>query len=383
MIFNIANKYLFLNNIYMASNNISPMKSFMHIRGPVKSLLLGFLLLNSPAFAAINLTDAPLNLSTGAGANVLFNMSIETPMGGGAYNDAPGSSPGCTGRKNIPSVGNNLGSCYFPTFDYIGYFDPLKCYSYSSNRFQPSDNASSDHSCDDGQSGRWSGNFLNWATMTAIDSYILTMTGGRRITDTTTQTIIERSLAIGFHRKAIGSSVTNSSSTVPLGSVTPFSNPWARITHPNNSSAFRLELSNRSSSTYNVRLEVCKQNASLRNKGLESNCIARTNGSVTYYKPEGLVQRNDEKMRFGVMAYTTDNSNTRQGSVLRSNMKYIGPELGTGAINPNREYNTDGLFIINPDGAPSGNSGVINYINKFAVLAGGYKSFDPVSELFY
>ncbi|MFK8027722.1 MAG: PilC/PilY family type IV pilus protein [Gammaproteobacteria bacterium] len=339
------------------------------------------------AHAAIDLTDTPLNLSTGAGANVLFNMSVETPMGGGGYNDAPGSIPGCTGRKSVSGVGSNLGTCYFPSYDYIGYFDTLKCYSYSSNRFQPSDIASPDHSCDDGQTGRWSGNFLNWATMTAIDTYILTMTGGRRVTDTPTQTVIERSLAFvagyAYHTKAIGSSVTNSSSGVPLESVTPFNNPWARIVQNSNTSTFRFEPSSGGNTTYNVRLEVCKVDNSLANNGLESYCVARTNGSSNYYKPEGLIQRNDNKMRFGVMAYTTDNSNSRQGGVLRSNMKYVGPELGTGINNPNKEYNDDGLFITNPDGASAGNSGVINYINKFAVLAGRYKSFDPVSELFY
>jgi len=348
---------------------------------------LVFLSTYNSLYAALDLADAPLNLKTGAGANVLFNMSVETPMGGGAYNDAPGSIPGCTGRKSISGIGNNLGTCYFPNFSYFGYFDPEKCYSYSSNRFNPTDNTSADHSCDDGQSGRWSGNFLNWASMTAIDTYISTMTGGRRIVDTTTQTVIERSLAFvagyAFHTKAIGNSVTNSSSSVPLESVTPFSNSWARIVQVNNTSTFRMEFSGGGNSTYNARLEVCKVNTALKNNGLENYCIARTNGTVDYYKPEGLIQRNDTKMRFGVMAYTTDNSNTRQGGVLRSNMKYVGPDLGTGVANPNKEYHENGLQITNPDSASSGNSGVINYINKFAVLAGGYKVYDPVSELFY
>ena len=349
-------------------------------------IFLSALFFSSSAYSALDLADDPLFLKTGAGANVLLNMSVETPMGGGAYNDAPGSIPGCTGRKNIGGVGNNLGTCYFPTYEYIGYFDPNKCYSYGSNRFTPVDNTNADHSCT-GKSADWSGNFLNWASMTAIDSYILTMTGGRRTVDTSSQTVVERSLAFvagyAYHSKAIGNSVTNSVSTVSLDTVTPYSDNWARIVQNQNSTQFRLERSGGTTNTFNVALEVCKENTSLANNGLESYCVARTDGTNNYYKPEGLLQRNDNKMRFGVMAYTTDNSHTRQGGVLRSNMKFVGPEIGTGENNTLKEYGEDGLLIANPESVSSGNSGVINYVNKFAVLAGQYKSFDPVSELFY
>ncbi len=349
-------------------------------------VFLSALLFSGSAYSAIDLADDPLFLKTGAGANVLLNMSVETPMGGGAYNDAPASIPGCTGRKNISGVGNNLGTCYFPTFEYIGYFDPNKCYSYGSNRFTPQDNTNADHSCT-GKSADWSGNFLNWASMTAIDSYILTMTGGRRTVDTASQTVVERSLAFvagyAYHTKAIGNSIDNSISSVDLDTVTPYGDSWARIVQNQNSTQFRLERSGGTTNTFNVAVEVCKENSSLTNNGLESYCVARTDGTNDYYKPEGLLQRNDNKMRFGVMAYTTDNSHTRQGGVLRSNMKFVGPEIGTGEANTLKEYGEDGLLITNPESASSGNSGVINYVNKFAVLAGQYKSYDPVSELFY
>ena len=368
------------HKLFLVARFSTKLRRSVHIF--ITSLFLG----SGSAYSAIDIADDPLFLKTGAGANVLLNMSVETPMGGAAYNDASGSIPSCTGRKNVSGVGNNLGTCYFPSYEYIGYFDPKKCYSYSSSRFNPSDNSSSDHSCDDGQSGRWSGNFLNWAGMTAIDTYMLTMTGGRRIVDTTSQTVVERSLAHDgfFHDKAIGDSVDSSDgsgTTVPLESVTPYSDNWAKIKNINDST-FTFERSGGSSSVYNVRLEVCKENTSLVNDGLESYCVARTDGTSNYYKPEGLLQRNANKMRFGVMAYTTDNTH-RQGGVLRSNMKYVGPEIGTGEVNTLKEYGEDGLLITNPESASSGNSGVINYVNKFAIEAGRYKGYDPVSELFY
>ena len=374
------NTRLSLHKSFLVANFSTKLKRSVHI------FITSLLLASGFAYSAIDIADDPLFLKTGAGANVLLNMSVETPMGGAAYNDASGSIPNCTGRKNISGVGNNLGTCYFPSYAYIGYFDPKKCYSYSSSKFNPTDNSSSDYSCDDGQTGRWSGNFLNWAGMTAIDTYMLTMTGGRRIVDTTSQTVIERSLAHDyfFHDKAIGDSVDSSDgsgTTVPLESVTPYSDNWAKIKNINDST-FTFERSGGSSNIYNVRLEVCKENTSLVNNGLEGYCVARTDGTSNYYKPEGLLQRNANKMRFGVMAYTTDNTH-RQGGVLRSNMKYVGPEIGTGEVNTIKEYGEDGLLLTNPESASSGNSGVINYVNKFAIEAGRYKGYDPVSELFY
>ncbi len=96
-------------------------------------------------------------------------------------------------------------------------------------------------------------------------------------------------------------------------------------------------------------------------------------------------------MRFAVMSYLRDNDHNRQGGVLRANMKYVGPLMpsttGGLIINSETEWNeTTGVFTANPnptDATASGvsNSGVINYINKFG--ANGYKSYDPIGELYY
>jgi len=68
---------------------------------------------------------------------------------------------------------------YKHPIEYYGYFDPNKCYTYSStaNEFQPSNfstqtgsdskgNAVYDRFCSD---GKWSGNVLNWLTMSRMD----------------------------------------------------------------------------------------------------------------------------------------------------------------------------------------------------------------------
>jgi type IV pilus assembly protein PilY1 len=113
----------------------------------------------------------------------------------------------------------------------------------------------------------------------------------------------------------------------------------------------------------------------------------------TSYKPEGLIQENSLKMRFGAFGYLLDNNQLRDGGVLRARMKDVGPEkLVPGlpnAPNSRKEWSeTDGTYVNNPDAADATatgygavNSGVTQYLNKFG-RRGGYKSFDPYSELY-
>mgnify|MGYP003625375679 FL=1 len=79
------------------------------------------------------IAQVPLHVSTTADPNVLFNMSVENPMGGAAYNDQPGTFPlGATCGGRITKGGGAVGSCYFASETYLGYFDPKKCYLYES-----------------------------------------------------------------------------------------------------------------------------------------------------------------------------------------------------------------------------------------------------------
>lgn len=348
------------------------------------ALLCG--LLNPPSATAADLafSNIPLYLDLRVDPNVLFNMSVERPMGGAAYNDQPGTPAACTGRKdNVGgnSSADNIGTCYFNNVEYIGYFDSRKCYDHdaSNKRFRPSGKANAKYEC----GGKWSGNFLNWATMTAIDEFIYTMTGGNRVTDNTTTTVVRRARKEHqddwFPIKAIGSSVNVATST-----VTPYSDSLLFIYNTDFGFQLGTTYSNATGSTpargpFQVAVVVCDPN-----EGLEPNCVGYGNGS--YFKPEGLVQRNAGTKRFAVTSYTFDASPGRHGGVLRSNMKYVGPmrpKAGGGTeANPTKEWGTNGLLINNPDGAGGGlNSGVINYLNKFSDP--GYKQRDPVSELYY
>src|ERR1700722_836470 len=135
----------------------------------------------------VPLADAPIFATSNVPGNMVFTPSVEFPT-----------------AISVANLNN-----YDDTIAYLGYFDPAKCYDYqynaaaeagstlvgSSSYFQPTAFASgtNGHSC----SGKWSGNFMNWATMQTIDPFRWALTGGYRSVDQTTypQTILEKAWA--------------------------------------------------------------------------------------------------------------------------------------------------------------------------------------------
>lgn len=98
-----------------------------------------------------------------------------------------------------------------PAFEYYGYFDPKKCYTYNTaddGSFEPAAASTPDAEgrlyCTSG-TAQWSGNFLNWATMSRMDILRKVLYGGLRsgkgsdtdkryaAGDTTTSTTLELS----------------------------------------------------------------------------------------------------------------------------------------------------------------------------------------------
>ncbi|GAA4426582.1 hypothetical protein GCM10023090_22820 [Acidovorax lacteus] len=79
-----------------------------------------------------------------------------------------------------------IDTTYKPDFKYYGYFDATKCYTYSSTdgRFNPAASATISGGrfvC--GGTGHWSGNFLNWSTMSRLDIVRKMLYGGFRSID--------------------------------------------------------------------------------------------------------------------------------------------------------------------------------------------------------
>ncbi len=99
-----------------------------------------------------------------------------------AYNDASDLN-----EDGILDVGYN------PDIEYYGYFDSYKVYTYSSanQRFEPL-RESETKKVDPGANNEWSGDFLNYLTMSRMDAIRKVLYGGYRSTDTTTTTVLER-----------------------------------------------------------------------------------------------------------------------------------------------------------------------------------------------
>lgn len=75
---------------------------------------------------------------------------------------------------------------YNNNYNYYGYFDSDKCYTYdktTNHRFNPVSWRNSETKSCDGTDD-WSGNFLNWATMTRVDAIRKILYGGYRAVDT-------------------------------------------------------------------------------------------------------------------------------------------------------------------------------------------------------
>ncbi len=177
-----------------------------------------------PSIPAINLSADPLYAAASGDKPVLaLALSVEFPTVGAQYVD-----PDNNGTSNDVT--------YSPTIEYLGYYDAESCYTYddagtgapsgqelSYKRFirrgpaiplstpntdNPTwtsrlcwDNSKS-YSKDDGttpaystaSNDAFSGNFLNWASSSAIDMLRLSLTGGDRVIDTATMTVLQRAI---------------------------------------------------------------------------------------------------------------------------------------------------------------------------------------------
>jgi type IV pilus assembly protein PilY1 len=162
-----------------------------------------------------------------------------------------------------------------------------------------------------------------------------------------------------------------------------------------------------SDSFFFSRVKVCDKDSAgkLADARNYTFCTKYPSGS---YKPTGVVQKYSDQLRLAAFGYLLDQTNSastppgRYGGVLRAPMKYVGAktfdingnENTQAGGNPAAEWNaTTGIYAVNPDAgsltgtnAGFGMSGVINYLNKFGrtgSVAGRYKNYDPVSELYY
>ena len=361
------------------------------IKSITKRFLLGLCLSSLLAFSVIsnsatNLADAPIFSTNSVPGNVALVISAEFPT----------------------ALGSAYTSGYSSAVDYIGYFDSKKCYVYNTNAdinknyFTPSGAATAARTC----VSKWSGNYLNWALTQTVDPFRYALTGGYRSVDEVNLTVLEKAWASGQ-----GGSVRTQIITANVATVTPYAWAGAKIRIAGLGNKFYISNGGLNTSGGTVtpanpivtptgvqpndptgtrvyeffaRVKVCESAANI-----EANCQPYG----TNFKPEGLIQKNALKLNFGAFGYLNDSNKQRDGGVLRAKMAPLGPfKTDPGSINvvnPTPEWDAGtGIFRINPDQASAtasgvSNSGVINYLNKFGLNTPGYKTFDPVGELYY
>lgn len=279
--------------------------------------------------------------------------------------------------------------------------------------FQIKKDADSNHKC--GFEDSFSGNFMNWASSSAIDMMRYALTGGDRIIDEVNRTVLQRAyLKSGwfgssyFPRKTIQNG--------DAAYVTPFNESTLKIVSCDNRILFGTGTgvaSNAPNCDVDTSTDVVENRVSSQNRG---NYLARvqvcgadegatrTDLCSKYganYKPEGDLQRYADKIRVGAFGYLTghDSSNSNlYGGVLRAPVKYLGENKFEApgfaeSLNGQPEWDAEtGVFYPDPIGSPesmtsTNQSGVVNYLNKFGRTnendLGAYKTNDPISELYY
>ncbi|WP_341247932.1 pilus assembly protein [Cupriavidus pauculus] len=355
-------------------------------------------------------------------ATTVPTVSISsTPLYGQSQNIHPNLM--LTLSVEFPTTGAAYRSAYDKSQNYLGYFNNTKCYTYNATNgyFTISGAASSNHEC----SSAFSGNFMNWASASAIDELRLAMTGGDRVIDTRTQTVLQRAMLRADFFKS-GSyfplkSIDGNGTTSAPSKVTPFSynklymascGNHIYFSDADDSTANCTSLGKYADVTdkkgavterrgFRVQVQVCDSNEATTRTDL---CYSYDGAN---YKPVGEMQRNADRVRFAAFGYLNDPTNNsklaqneRYGGVLRAPMKYLGDNAVNASLNtianPAKEWDAYGVLLQNPlNDATTGNSGVINYLNKFGRTmvtdlgkptdnpVGSYKTYDPLSELYY
>lgn len=306
--------------------------------------LLFILCMTSPASALntmVDYTSLPPVVADTVLPNVLVMIS----------NDYTGFYAGYPDKTN-----------YDNSVDYWGYFDPHKYYSGAAGgEFDPLgwtaiDPVTNkyDHYVPSGETNAWSGNFLNWVTMSHADFLRKALTGGRRSADTSSdggtrliRAYLPDSKKTYWKKRYAGSDL----------------NRLVPATYANNQNFFynyqdRMDIQNgdEDSLTWGSGIEV-STGICLKSM-LEESCTAYNNGQ--FYKPEGLLQRFYDKMRFALMSYMQENSND-SGGILRTQMMTLESHFSqtNGSLN---------------EGANS----MVAFINKYHS-----KGWDPLGEMFY
>jgi len=317
---------------------------------------------------AANIAQEPLFLVEQAKPRVMLAMSNDHQLSVKAYTD----------YSDLDADGD-IDITYLDSYAYSGYFDNGKCYLYDATdgRFEPDGTASgtNGHTCNGpGDSNQWSGNFLNWATMTRMDIIRHVLYGGKRSTDSSSVTVLERAMlpddVHAFVKTYGGSDIDDLTpynvSNISICNLTPETTglsgatadaPVIRVAdgdYPRwaaqetvqcywNGTAGSSEVPGTDdrlgSSDPTMRVSVCESGTE------ETNCVSYS-GNLA--KPTGILQtygQNDSvnQMHFGLVAGSYQNNIS--GGILRKN---ILPITGNGNTDDEIDSSTGIIKYLDP-----------------------------------
>ena len=156
-------------------------RTLVRIFGPFLAMLL------CGTAVAGTIAQSPLYLGLSAPPLIMLTMERDHKLFYEAYNDASDvNGDGVLDVRYNPALPDPADATKI--VDYAGYFDSHKCYSYGSGVFTPVSTTDT-KKC----SGAWSGDFLNYLTMSRMDALRRVLYGGYRSTDTVGDTVLERS----------------------------------------------------------------------------------------------------------------------------------------------------------------------------------------------
>jgi type IV pilus assembly protein PilY1 len=385
----------------------------MSLHGCVRKILsksalaciVGFLSLGmAHSVMSVTPSQVPLFLTAPVKPLMMLNMSNDHQLFFKAYDDYSD----ITGPEGGEPDGS-ADTTYIHKYNYYGYFDSKKCYTYQNNRFEPAVMAGGDKYCN---GSHWSGNFLNWATMTRIDAVRKILYGGLRQVDTATETVLERAFlpndAHSFAKYYNGADVggltpfdnvtTGNASSAGL-TICNTTNPanrsqysqtvtdpphmlvakgnyslwasnerwqcrWGTASNGNNSAVTGINAHSSSPSfntnrlgngDYNVRVKVC-------DAGFTDNENENCKSYGASQKPTGLLQEFGESGSIAFGLFTGSYGKNKSGGVLRKNIGVMTDEI-----------KADGTFKL-----PTNGEGIINTLDLLRIF--GYDFVDGIYE---
>ncbi|MGB9730935.1 pilus assembly protein [Calditerrivibrio nitroreducens] len=297
---------------------------------------------------------------------------------------------------------------YKHNFDYYGYFDPYKCYKYQNGIFVPS-YRSNDKYCN---GDAWSGNLLNWLSMSRIDIIRKVLYGGYRSTDTTSKTVLTGTYipqdAHSWGKELYGNDVAK---LTPLGIPNQGTRHLVCVTSKSQGANRKLRVLKNSTKRiwdwasterpvcddrlgnpqeFDLRVEVCKSGL------LEENCKQYPSGT---YKPIGILQKFGEGDNISVCSNnfsncSSDSDCTIGGKCIKKSDIFFG--LLTGSYDKNmsggvlrKNIGSIANEVDLSTGIFTNTAGIIKTINNLQIVdfnytdytySGGWKTDGPMTE---